>query len=140
MILGPPGDDGNDDGPLDPFDESANEDAQRAELDDKARLLQERWANSDIEAKLMELGIYLEQQSIVPIPTQDGLVIGLAVLGTVNKVAFSTRVLDPEQAKMDRDFRHIDHGAKADEFLDTRERMKRNIQAGRDPLDDGPEA
>lgn len=128
--------------PPDPFDDND------AEIDpeDKIRMdafnLSVERINVQTEGfieALKKLGLYVEMVHVQPVDTPFGPQPALVVAATVGRVAFTDRTLDPEQADIDRQFREIDHGSTQDTVNEDRERIKRNIAAGRDPLDDGDE-
>lgn len=90
-----------------------------------------------LEEDLRKIGLYDGATMVVPLPT-GGL--ALAATVTVGNVAFGDRVQHPEKFSVDNEFAGIEASLQADVFLDERARLRRNIEAGRDPHDDGPDA
>lgn len=105
------------------------------EFGEQVSLLQER--SVDLDDDLRRLGLYMEAGQIVGVDTPLGPRPALAVVAVIGDVAFTGRVQDPEGAAFDQQFRVIEAEEGTNAFLDERERIKRNIAAGRDPLDDG---
>jgi hypothetical protein len=105
------------------------------EFGEHASLLQERTV--DLDDDLRRLGLYMEAGQMIGVDTPMGPRPALALMTVIGDVAFTGRVQDPEAAAFDNQFRVIEAEEGTNAFLDERERIKRNIAAGRDPLDDG---
>jgi hypothetical protein len=90
----------------------------------------------ELEVAARSIGLYLDHAAVVQLPP-DGK--QLAIIGDfmIGDVAFTARVQDPEQEQVDRMFFDLTSGLGNDDFLDSREQIKRNIAEGRHPLDDG---
>lgn len=86
------------------------------------------------------LGLYVDRTDETVTEGPLGPVPVLVVEATIGAVAFTDRVVDPEKDAIDSQFREMEASMLTDEFLDAHERMRRNIAAGRDPLDDGDDA
>lgn len=89
-----------------------------------------------LEAALAKIGIY--NPALVPIAV-PGIPGGMAlhVSALVGDVAFTDRVQDPEFREVDIEAERILHDVATDSWLDERERVRRNVEAGRAPFDDG---
>lgn len=111
--------------PPDPEDEFT---AEVAVLNERA---------NGLDDDLRRLGLYLEGGQIISVDTPMGPKPALALGMVIGDVAYTGRVQDPEAAAFDDQFRTIEAEEATNTFLDERERIKRNIAAGRDPLDDG---
>lgn len=85
------------------------------------------------------LGLYVERADEAATEGPLGPVSVLLVETTIGDVAFTDRVIDPDKASIDDTFRELEASMLDNEFLDQREQIKRNIAAGRDPLDNGDE-
>ncbi len=121
--------------PPDPGDPNdPNEDEIRSEaLKARANLLLERSRSFDDE--LRQIGLYVDDMSVVAIDGPDGPEVALAVTAEIGDVAFSKRVQDPEQDDVDDEFRQMQVSMANDEFLDNRDKIQKAIKEGRDPLD-----
>lgn len=124
----------------DPDDEPTDDDALaaaaleatfRADTD----LLIERYP--DFEDAARQLGLYAEGHEISSAHTPLGPKAALVVGFDIGNVAFSDRVQHPENVTVDQAVREMELDTAADEWIDTREQIRRNLAAGRDPLDDG---
>lgn len=91
------------------------------------------------EDQLRRLGLYVERTDRTVVDGPMGPVQVMLVEATIGDVAFTDRVIDPAKNDTDTAFREMEAAMLSDEFLDQREQIKRNIAAGRDPLDNGDE-
>lgn len=90
----------------------------------------------ELEEEARRLGLYLEQAAVMNLgPGTSRLVARF----TIGDVAWSSRVQEPEADRDKRELAEVDARMADDDFIDTRERIKRNLAAGRDALDDGDE-
>ncbi len=98
---------------------------------DQADVLLERWETFADDCR--QLGLYIEgEPQIMMLPHPSGLErAGLAVQFNIGKVAFSDRVLNPEDARFDKDFRTMEVSAKDDQFLDERARIQKALAEGK---------
>lgn len=80
---------------------------------------------------LRQIGLYANEGRFLS--RDDGRVF-LAVSVDIGDVAFTTRVQDPEQAQFDDQFRQVATEVVDDDFLETRERMRRRIAEGKNPF------
>lgn len=83
------------------------------------------------------LGLYIDQSSLVVVGTPRGMKAAMALDVVIGNIAFSPRVQNPQDYDIDKSFAQMQVDMADDDFLDSRTRIQRNIQAGRDPLDDG---
>lgn len=91
-----------------------------------------------LEEQLKKIGVYLDRAAVVPMPVPEGVKLAVVAEFTIGAVAFTKRVQDPEQEQIDKMFREMTGGLTGtNEFLDRREQMKRNLEAGRSIFDDG---
>lgn len=96
---------------------------------------EERFSDDD----LRRLGLYVEHTDRTVVDGPMGPVQVMLVEATIGDVAFTDRVIEPERDATDIAFRELEAAMLTDTFLDEREQIKRNIAAGRDPLDNGDE-
>lgn len=89
-----------------------------------------------VEETARKLGLYLEDSQVMQIPGPDGVDQVLVVNFTVGAVAWRVRTQDEEQAEFDRQAAEMEAAMVTDEFLDLRNRMAANREAGRDLLDE----
>lgn len=87
-----------------------------------------------LEEVARKCGVYLEDASVILLPTPMGPRQAIVANFTVGDVAFARRVQDPEQDQIDKAFQQMTHTLGMDEFLETREQMKKNVAEGRNPL------
>jgi hypothetical protein len=92
-----------------------------------------------LEAAAQKLGLYLEGHAVYDVDAGDREVPLLAVRFTVGKIAFADRTQDPVKDDTERKFKELVAESDKDDYDNLKERMKRNIDAGRDPMDDGEE-
>lgn len=90
-----------------------------------------------LEELARKLGLYMDRVTMTDMATPLGTRWCIVADFTIGDVAFVKRVQDPEQAKIDKQFKQMTHGMGTDEFLELREQMKKNIEEGRNPLDKG---
>ncbi len=86
------------------------------------------------------LGLYIDQSNLVVVGTPRGMKAAMALDVVIGDVAFSPRVQNPQDYDIDKSFAQMQVNMADDDFLDSRTRIQQNIQAGRDPLDDGENA
>lgn len=97
---------------------------------------------SDLEEAARKLGLYLDQAVVATLdapsgdPDEEASPVLFASM-SINRVAFSTRVQEPEQDRFDRQLREMELGERDQKVVEAKEQIARNIAAGRDPLDDG---
>jgi hypothetical protein len=90
----------------------------------------------EFEDAARRTGLYLQESAIIE---KDGEAVMVARL-LLGEVAFTKRIQDPDADGIDRELEQIEVHVQDEEFDDARERMARNVAAGREPLDDGDEA
>lgn len=90
-----------------------------------------------LDDELRKLGLYIERTHLVMIETPHGPQPALAVDALIGDVAYTDRVQHPEKYGVDQQFRVMEREMTGSDFDDIKERMRRNIAAGRDPMDDG---
>jgi hypothetical protein len=90
-----------------------------------------------LDDALRTVGLYVERSQLVMIETPFGPRPALAVDTLIGDVAYTDRVQHPENDTMDKQFRVMEREMTGGEFDDIKERMRRNVAAGRDPMDDG---
>lgn len=84
-----------------------------------------------------KIGLYLERAIVTDVPESGGFPRrAILVNYTLGDIAFAARVQDPAQDMIDKQFQEMATNLTSAEFSDTQERIRRNIEAGRDPLDD----
>lgn len=98
--------------------------------------IQAKAAFEKIEDKARQLGLYSDQ--VHAMMTPDGQMV-LVVQFLLGDIAFSDRVQNPQKHQTTRMVDDMEKSMQTDTFLEERERIKRNLEAGRDPLDDGPD-
>jgi len=87
-----------------------------------------------LEDVARQLGLYMEGSAVI---MQDETEQLLAVRFSLGDIAFADRTLNPEADNMERKFGELKAETEKSEYEETKERMRRNVAAGRDPLDDG---
>lgn len=113
-----------------------DENDERPELTpEQEQQLKER--TEALEASARKIGLYVEHAVPMMVPTPFGMKPAIAMHFALGDVAFQTRIQDPEQDAFNREFENLTTDMTNNDFLDVRERMKKNVEAGRDPLDDG---
>lgn len=90
---------------------------------------------NEVTDRLRKMGLYVDEVAMGE--AQEFGSPFLIAVATVGDLAFSDRVLNPEQERFNDEFRNIQVEENSASFDAMRERMKRNIEEGRDPLDDG---
>lgn len=131
------GDPGDDDDP----DMEAAQEAQQEALRDAAFDLQRRWDQDDLDGVFRRLGLHVQQhqpmptavvvQADMPLPPMC-----MVVSAHIGDMAWTQRVLDPDDAAFDRQFDTIEHEAAKDRFLDIRAELQDRINRGLDPFGD----
>lgn len=90
-----------------------------------------------LDDAMRQIGLYVDHTHLVTIDTPSGPQPALAVNLTIGDVAYSDRVQHPENYSMDQQFRVMEREMTGNDFEDIQAKMRRNVAAGRDPLDDG---
>jgi hypothetical protein len=90
-----------------------------------------------LDDAMRQLGLYVEGTQLITIDTPTGPQPALAANMMIGDVAYSDRVQHPEKYGVDQQFRIMEREMTGSQFDDIKERMKRNVAAGRDPMDDG---
>ncbi len=120
------------------MDDDENEmDEQMQAMEADLDALRTQYEQSNLEDVLRKIGVYVKDVAIMPLPLPTGVKPMLALRTTVNRAAFTDRVIDPEKDAMNRQFEAMTSNAEDDMFIDRREQIRRNIAEGRDPFDDG---
>lgn len=89
-----------------------------------------------VEATMQKEGLYLQQAGFMATPEDDepdGPVFLQAVF-LVGEQAFSDRVVDPEQERVDREFAAMMKGFEVDPAAELREKMAKAMREGKDIL------
>jgi hypothetical protein len=86
---------------------------------------------SKLEDATRHIGLYLEQAGILQ--NEDGHEVIVASF-TINKVAFSERVQNPDRHSVDTEFKNLQTGMAKDDFLDVRSRIAEALERGEDPF------
>lgn len=118
---------------------SAFDDDERPEVPAEFRAQADRLIESTekLDDTLRQLGLYVDHSQLVQIDTPMGPRPALAVQCTVGKVAYSDRVQHPENYGVDQQFRVMEREITANDHEEIVAKMRRNLAAGRDPMDDG---
>lgn len=85
-------------------------------------------ATALLDDELRRIGLYLETTQVIEAPHGESVLYCEVLVGDV---AFTTRVQDPEQSDVDKEFKRIERSAVQDTFLSTREDLARRIAEGR---------
>lgn len=90
------------------------------------------------EQEAQKLGLYMQQAGFMSAPeeeeNEDGPVFLQAVF-LVGEQAFSEKVLDPEQERIDREFEALMRGAAPDPAAELREKLAKSMREGKSILD-----
>lgn len=121
----------------DPDDEPQLSDAFKAEADKLLEIANGTENGDGLEDMLRKLGLYNDHAHIAMIDTPMGPKPALIVDCTIGDVAWTDRVQHPENYGIDQQFRAMEVEIVDSDFEDAKVRMRRNVAAGRDPLDDG---
>jgi hypothetical protein len=84
-----------------------------------------------LEDAARQIGLYLEQGGVAV--GEDGQQAIIASF-SINKVAFSERVQNPEKHSIDSEFKNIATSAAKDDFLDARQKIAEALERGEDPF------
>lgn len=85
----------------------------------------------------LRIGLYADDVTFAPVPTPFGPRVAAVIRFSIGEVAFTKRVQDPEQERVDRQFKEMTFSMGTDRFLDERERMKKLLSEGRSIFDPG---
>ena len=104
--------------------------------DDRKKLEEFRERIEKFGDEARKVGLYLENMAGMQHAHSEDEEPQTIVAATfiVGEQAFSDRVLNPEKHEEDKTFRTLTAGA--DPFDELRERMKKNIEEGKDPFDE----
>jgi hypothetical protein len=84
-----------------------------------------------LEDATRHIGLYLEQAGILQ--NEEGHEVIVASF-TINKVAFSERVQNPDRHSVDTEFKNLQTGMAKDDFLDVRTKIAEALERGEDPF------
>jgi hypothetical protein len=90
-----------------------------------------------VRENMEKLGLYMQQAGFMSDPEDDdpeGPVFMQAVF-LVGEQAFSEKVQDPEQDRIDREFEKLMKSATPDPLDDVREKLRKNMREGKSILD-----
>ena len=91
----------------------------------------------DLEEAARKVGLYLDRAAVIVVETHQGPQPALVANFAINKVAFTQRIQKPEDDDFAQRFRAIEAEMSTQAAKDAKAQMKKNIEAGRHPLDDG---
>lgn len=102
-----------------------------ADTDDDDQHLELAQRIEKLEDAARHIGLYLEQGGILQ--NEQGHEVIVASF-TINKVAFSERVQNPERHSVDSEFKNLQTGMAKDDFLDVRTKIAEALERGEDPF------
>lgn len=92
----------------------------------------------EIESALRKIGIYVTDIGLAPHPqqrhAQEQLDPVFVINTTIGDVAFSDRVQNPVEGRMEVEFKKIENQMSRQQFEDLQERMRKAIEEGKDPF------
>lgn len=93
----------------------------------------------DIESACRKIGLYVMDVGLAPNPHQghsmDPLPPVMVVNFTIGDIAFSDRVQNPVEGRMDAEFKTIENQMAKQNFEELRDKLAKALEEGRDPLE-----